>query len=323
MNNLPAVPNGNDFDTLQRVSMALYESKYFNDVKSEAQAIVKVMAGAELGLPPFASMAGIHIIKGKPVLGANVIATLVKNDARYNYQLEQSPNEDEDTICIISWYENGKHTGISTFTIEEAQVAGLAGKDNWTKYPSDMLFARAISRGARRFAPGIFGGAPVYTPDEMSLEVDPDGFVNIVEGEVAPTREMGSDNTGINPVGPEPVAEQPPDPVKAEPSDNGQLPDINKDPRAWLEAQCEKDQTLLGRVWKAVSATGKYTGWQHAKNAMTPNEKTGNEGFVCPKGFKIEAEQKITCAGAMNVYDWLMERKEDEPKEATKADTPV
>ena len=133
-------------------------------------------------------------------------------------------------------------------------------------------------------------------------------------------------NSGVAeqpPPTPKPVAEQPPEPVKAEPSDNGQLPDINKDPRAWLEAQCEKDQTLQGRVWKAVSATGKYTGWQHAKNAMTPNEKTGNEGFVCPKGFKIEAEQKITCAGAMNVYDWLMERKEDEPKEATKADTPV
>ena len=66
----------NDFDTMQRVSMALYKSGYFKDVQSEAQAIVKVMAGSELGLPPFASMTGIHIIQGKPVLGSNVIATL-------------------------------------------------------------------------------------------------------------------------------------------------------------------------------------------------------------------------------------------------------
>ena len=40
-----------------------------------------------------------------------------------------------------------------------------------------MLFARAISRGARRYAPGIFGGAPVYTPDEMNIETDEDGSV--------------------------------------------------------------------------------------------------------------------------------------------------
>jgi hypothetical protein len=61
---LPMIPN-NDFDTLQRMALALFESQYFSDVKSKAQAIVKVMAGNELGLPPFASMTSIHIIKGK------------------------------------------------------------------------------------------------------------------------------------------------------------------------------------------------------------------------------------------------------------------
>ena len=75
MTNLPAIRN--DFELQQRQAKALYASNYFSDAKSEAQAIVKVMAGAELGLQPFAAMTGIHIIKGKPVLGANLIATLV------------------------------------------------------------------------------------------------------------------------------------------------------------------------------------------------------------------------------------------------------
>lgn len=161
-----------DFDTLQRMSLALYKSGFFGDVKSEAQAIVKVMAGQELGLPPFASMSGIHIIQGKPVLGANVIATLVKNDPRYNYR----PVRHDDTACTLAWYENGELVGEASFTMEEAKAAGLTNKDNWKKYPSDMLFARAISRGARRFAPGIFGGAPVYTPDEMGVDMDEEGY---------------------------------------------------------------------------------------------------------------------------------------------------
>ena len=163
----------NQFSQLQAAAQVLYKSRYFSDVQDEAKAIVKVMAGAELGLPPFASMTGIHIIQGKPALGANVIATLIKNDPRYNYRvLEMS-----DTICRIQFYESGEPCGVSEFTAQDAKKAGTKNMD---KFPKNMLFARAISNGAKWFTPGIFGGAPVYTPDELGADVDEDG--NIVEG---------------------------------------------------------------------------------------------------------------------------------------------
>lgn len=171
-----------DFETMQRSASALQKSGYFRDVTSEAQAVVKVMAGAELGLPPFASMSGIHIIQGKPVLGSNIMATLVKNDPRYDYRIDKCDN----SKCVISWYENGHKVGESSFTSDEAQKIGLMSKDNWKNYTSDMLFARAISRGARRYAPGIFGGSPVYTPDEMNADLDEDGYVT---GEVIGSEE--------------------------------------------------------------------------------------------------------------------------------------
>lgn len=158
---------------LRTAANAMHASGMFADVKTQAQALVKIMAGAEMGLPPFASMSGIHIVQGKPVLGANLIATLVKNDPRYDYRIRTCDNNQ----CVLVWYENGAAVGESEFTTAEAQAAGLAGKDNWKKYPSDMLFARAISRGARRYAPGIFGGAPVYTPDEVNLDTDKDGHI--------------------------------------------------------------------------------------------------------------------------------------------------
>ena len=47
-----------------------------------------------------------------------------------------------------------------------------------------MFFARAISNGAKWYTPGIFGGAPVYTPDEMGADVDEDG--DIIDAEVEP-----------------------------------------------------------------------------------------------------------------------------------------
>ena len=191
-----------DFDGLQRAAMALYKSGYFTDTKSEAQAIVKVIAGAELGLPAFASMTGIHIIKGKPTLGSNVMATLVKNDPRYDYRIKQA----DKNACVLTWYENGEKVGEAGFTIQEAQVAGLTGKDNWKKYTSDMLFARAISRGARRFAPGIFGGAPVYTPDEMGMDTDENGYIDVQSVTIEPVpAESESIEQVIEDAGPEDI----------------------------------------------------------------------------------------------------------------------
>jgi hypothetical protein len=191
-NEMTAIQIYDNFDNLQRAAMALQQSGYFKDAATKAQAITKVMAGYELGLPPFASMAGIHVIQGKPVLGSNVIATLVKNDPRYDYHIKQA----DDKACILTWYEDGEEVGEAGFTIQEAKDAGLAGKDNWKRYTSDMLFARAISRGARRFAPGIFGGSPVYTPDEMGVDTDEDGYI---EGESVtiedPENETNADQT--------------------------------------------------------------------------------------------------------------------------------
>lgn len=163
-----------DFDVMQKASTALFKSGYFTDVKSEAQAIVKVMAGRELGLPAFASMAGIHIIQGKPALGSNVIATLIDNDPRYDYKVKKHDAKE----CVIDFYRNGELHGTSNFTIEEAQTAGLTNNPSWKKFPSDMLFARAITRGARRFAPGIFGGSPIYTPEELGVDTDEEGYID-------------------------------------------------------------------------------------------------------------------------------------------------
>ena len=162
-----------NFSEIQSVAGAMAQSGFFKDASQQAQAIVKVIAGAELGIGAFASMTGINIIQGKAVLGANIIATLIENDPRYEYTILKATDQE----CEIEFHANGKRKGSAGFTIDEAKTAGLAGKDNWKKYPSDMLFARAISRGARRFTPGVFGGAPVYTPDELGADTDEDGYI--------------------------------------------------------------------------------------------------------------------------------------------------
>lgn len=165
---------------VERAAKAMSASGFFKDSAQAAQAVVKILAGQELGFGPFASMTGVNIIQGKPVLAANLLAAAVKRAGKYNYRVTTQTEKE----CVLTWYEGAEIVGTSSFTMEEAARAGLSTKDNWKKYPSDMLFARALSRGQKRYAPDVFNGATVYTPDEMGASVNDDG--NVIEAQQDP-----------------------------------------------------------------------------------------------------------------------------------------
>jgi hypothetical protein len=176
MTQLAKISNQSPFQTNEidvfKLGEVFAKSGYFTDAKDASQAIVKILAGREIGVGAMASMSGIHLVQGKPTLSANLIASLIKNkNSGYNYRvLEMS-----ETVCEIEFFERGESIGKSKFTIEEAKNAGLTGKDVWKKFAKNMLFARAISNGAKWFCPDIFNGVPVYSPEEMGAEVNLDG----------------------------------------------------------------------------------------------------------------------------------------------------
>jgi len=145
-------------------------SGYFSDAREAAQAIVKVLAGRELGFGPIASMTGIHIIKGKMAPSANIIAAAVKRSGRYDYKVALLDAEQ----CRLNFFDNGEPCGESSFSMEDARAAGVLSNPTWKQYARNMLFARAMSNGARWYCPDVFGG-PVYTPEELGEEVDEEG----------------------------------------------------------------------------------------------------------------------------------------------------
>lgn len=144
-------------------------SGMFKDSRDVAKAIVKIQAGQELGLPPFAAMRGFDVIEGKPAPNAGLTCALVRRSGRYDYRVTRS----DATACVIEWTDGGRVIGESSFTLEEAKAAGLASKQVWRAYASDMLFARALTRGARRFCADVFLGS-VYTPEELGDDTLPD-----------------------------------------------------------------------------------------------------------------------------------------------------
>lgn len=143
------------------IGETFHKSGMFSDIKSAQQAVVKIMAGAEMGISPFAAMSGIHIIQGKPTIGAGLMAARVKGFGKYDYKVI----EHSEKICSIEYFEKPgmKSLGVSTFTIEDAKKAGTKNLD---RFPKNMLFARAMSNGVKWYTPDIYE-SPVYVPEEM------------------------------------------------------------------------------------------------------------------------------------------------------------
>lgn len=146
------------------MSKMFVESGMFTDAKSVAQAFVKIQAGQEIGLAPFASMSGINVIMGKPTFGASIIASSVKGSAKYDFKVKVL-NEKE---CSIDFFEGKELLGNSTFTIEDAKKQQTKNLD---KFPKNMLYARAMSNGQKWFCPDVFQMA-VYVPEEMQAVIE-------------------------------------------------------------------------------------------------------------------------------------------------------
>lgn len=162
------------------------QSGMFKDLKTQAEAVVKILAGRELGLAPLESMTNIYIVNGKVALQAKIIGSLIKKSSRYDYTI----NKLDDQECTITFYSIESpdkpkiELGKSTFTVKDAAKAGIINKEVWKSYPRNMLFARALSNGARWYCPDVFCGytaEEIETPREVTSVITIDGKGKVKE----------------------------------------------------------------------------------------------------------------------------------------------
>src|SRR3954468_13175530 len=195
----PAVP-GRELDPIA-LGQIFARSRLFPDIERVSQAVVKIIAGRELGIGPFAAMSDIHLVDGTPVVGARILAALVRQSAVYDYTVVEWTNE----RCSIDFYRHGeKLEPTVTFTDDDAKRAGLdqpnrdGSPSNHMKFPRNMKFARAMSNGVGLHCPDLTAGTPVYTPDELGAD-DPDADASPLEDRAGrPGAEPASDDEATN-----------------------------------------------------------------------------------------------------------------------------
>lgn len=217
-------------------------------IKTSQAAVAIIQKGRELDIPPMYALSNIIHIQGKPSANSELMLALIyrdHGDASIGFQ------ESTNDHCTIAYRRRGwAQPGLFTFTIQDAETAGLLKNPTWRSYPAAMLRARAISAVARMAFPDTIGG--MYTPEELGATVDADGdVIDIPSATLQPRRST-----------PEAIAAAPTEVIDAE---TGEIRDAGEvsadDVGEWLdrmEAQFGdiETRTDLETLWRAVREAG-------------------------------------------------------------------
>ena len=157
-------------------------------VKTVEAAITIALKGRELAIPPFQAWSHIHIIEGKPTMSGEIMLAMI---------YERAPDAEIDFLeisskaCRVKVRRNTKRSWTNfAFTIQDAQNAGLLGKNNWKSYPEAMLQWRVVTKFGRAMFADILMGVS-YTPEELGSETDAAGNPVEVKSEVVSTVPRG------------------------------------------------------------------------------------------------------------------------------------
>jgi len=179
-------PSEAEWNNIGRMADALVKSSFLpSGIDSWQKAAAIILTGRELRLQPMQALRNIAVIKGRTVIQATLMMSLIQRDHGDSAVIVEESTADR---CTISYTRPGwDKRRTATFTMEDAKRAELVAKgNNYEKYPSNMLMARCLSNVGRiAFADSILG---MHTPEELGATVEVrDGETVIVEDD-APRR---------------------------------------------------------------------------------------------------------------------------------------
>lgn len=149
-------------DDVARMAKMAHASGLVKVASPEAAGVI-LLTGAELGLSPMQALRGIYVVDGKPTLSADLMVAIVKRaDVCQWWRTAESTPE----TCTIETQRRGDPApSRRTWTIADAQRAGLTGRQPWRQYPATMLRHRCAADLAREVYPDVVLG--LYDPEEL------------------------------------------------------------------------------------------------------------------------------------------------------------
>lgn len=125
--------------------------------------MVAMQMGKEVGLLPMQSLQSISVINGKPSMYGDSLLALCRSHPEF-VDIEEK-GDDRQATCTVK--RKNQTPVVSTFTIEQANRAGLVGRSPvWKTYPERMLQMRARGFALRDAFPDALGG--MITTEELN-----------------------------------------------------------------------------------------------------------------------------------------------------------
>lgn len=158
------IPSEEEMKTYQIIAKKAAESNFFSKIGGEGGLLCMMLYARELGLPALQCLfGGMNNIQGKIEITPRLMNTMIRK-AGHRLEIQES----SETCCKIKGTRHDtKEEYSATFTLDEAKKAGLVRSGGgWEKYASDMLFARCLSRLARRLFADVISSS--YVEGELT-----------------------------------------------------------------------------------------------------------------------------------------------------------
>lgn len=155
------------FDQISRLATSVVKSGLYG-IRSQDQAETLMHLCVAKGLHPIEAVERYHIIDNRPSMSA---AAMHAEFQRQGGRIVWSRTDGRECVATFSHPHHAPTPLELRKTFAEMDAAGVTRnsrgelKDNWRKFPAQMLRARLISEGVRAILPGVVCG--IYTPEEI------------------------------------------------------------------------------------------------------------------------------------------------------------
>ena len=144
---------------MQEMAKIGVESNFFG-IKKPMEALALMLIAQSEGKHPATVFSQYHVIQGRPALKSDAMLARFQQAGG---KVEWHDHTNEKVSATFIHPQGGALT--VDWDMPRAKEAGLTGKDNYKKFPRQMLRARVISEGVRAVYPGVLQG--MYTPEEV------------------------------------------------------------------------------------------------------------------------------------------------------------
>lgn len=162
-------------DDAFRFAQAVVASRLAPQGDTAETVLIKLQAGAELGLPPMRALSCLVVVNGRLSMEGVAVLALCRASGKFSTLKVGWQGQGDAMEGFVEFVrgDTGEADRV-VFTMADAKRAHLDGKETYKSYPGDMLMWKAVGRFGKRYAADVIMGIDVeeVARDHRPVHVD-------------------------------------------------------------------------------------------------------------------------------------------------------